>query len=168
MNTGTKNAVIWSVVGLALVGAAAYPLWSYFQSEAPTSEVKGDSNASTFTPSAAIAPDGNTATLETALSQGASAFGITVTPFEVTEDSRCPIDVVCIQAGTARVLAKVKTSFGEKDVIFTLGKPEVIDDAAIELILVLPAPRASEPAQKSDYRFTFKVTKLVGTFDVKG
>jgi hypothetical protein len=165
MNPTKKNIIIGLVIGAVLVGGAAYPLWTYFKEKPAFS---GNTDTNIFTPSADIAADGNTASLQTALTQGTEAFDVSVVPLEVVEDSRCPIDVVCIQAGTVRLLARVTTSFGEKTLIFTLGRPEVVDDSAIELTLVLPTTRSTAPIEKADYRFTFKVTKLIGTFDVKG
>jgi hypothetical protein len=86
----------------------------------------------------------------------------TLTVKEVIEDSRCPVDVTCIQAGTVRVKTLVSRAGNLTEQIFELNKPTTADDkSTLELINVTPAPHADVPIQKGDYRFTFKVTESV-------
>ncbi len=77
---------------------------------------------------------------------------------EVIEDSRCPVDVVCIQAGTLRVKALVGTT----EYIFVLGVPIAFGDTVtLELLGATPEPRASSPIKKEDYKFTFRMNESI-------
>ncbi len=78
----------------------------------------------------------------------------------LVEDSRCPVDVQCIQAGTVRVRAVINAS--SDDLTFTLSQPQVVGEKTITLVSVIPALKYSAQApQPSDYRFTFTVASTV-------
>ena len=97
--------------------------------------------------------------LEARIGTEVSALGATITPREVTQDSRCPLDVVCIQAGTVRVRAMFEYVSGAGEQVFELGKPIVAGDVTVTLVEVLPAARSTVTLLPSDYRFYFKVEK---------
>ena len=99
------------------------------------------------------------AALETALNRGASGAEVTIVPLEVLEDSRCPVDVVCIQAGTVRLRARLSSGLGETEQIFELGQPITTEAEEVTLATVLPAPHTSVPIDPQSYRFYFSVVK---------
>jgi hypothetical protein len=84
---------------------------------------------------------------------------------EVSEDSRCPLDVLCIQAGQARII--VQASKGGQD----LGSPEVtlaaggegspatLDGYSISLTELAPYPESTNPTAPSDYVATLIVVR---------
>jgi hypothetical protein len=91
---------------------------------------------------------------------------------EVVEDSRCALDVVCIQAGRARVLLRVSSpgdvlGFGTPELTLEAGlvNPEagavtgVFDEYRFELSVLDPYPRTTAP-QPPDYTATIVVTKV--------
>lgn len=83
---------------------------------------------------------------------------LTITPVKIEQDSRCPSDVVCIQAGTAEVSVK----FFQQDLIDTsrilkLGEPTVIGDLEITLKDVQPYPMSSQKPSFGEYRFVMEV-----------
>lgn len=88
------------------------------------------------------------------INQTATVAGVVITPIEVLEDSRCPTDVQCIQAGTVRVKARIAQETYE----FTLGTAQVIGGSAITLTQVSPSPISTSTISNSAYRFTFVVT----------
>lgn len=95
-----------------------------------------------------------TATL--AIGKSATIKGTTIGVLELAEDSRCPIDVQCIQAGTVRVRAAIDAY--SRDFTFTLGVPQVAGNATVTLASVIPAEKNSkQTVALSDYRFTFTV-----------
>ncbi len=105
---------------------------------------------------------GSTAPGTATLAIGASATirGTTITVLDLIEDSRCPIDVQCIQAGTVRV----RISIDSYDLPFTLtlDRPQIIENATITLVSVIPEQKyAQKTVQPSDYRFTFTVVPEV-------
>src|SRR5436853_3142264 len=48
-----------------------------------------------------------TVTLQAAIAQTVSGNGVSIVPLQVLEDSRCPTDVQCIQAGAVRLKAQI-------------------------------------------------------------
>jgi len=94
------------------------------------------------------------------ISAPAESLGITIAPLEITEDSRCPTEVTCIQAGTVRVRIKIINPDGERALTATLNKPISSSYETIELVNVLPEARAEIPIRTNEYRFEFKITKL--------
>ena len=76
-----------------------------------------------------------------------------VTPVSVVEDSRCPMGVQCIQAGTVRVIARLTIGGVASDVTVGLGKPAEASGRRLELLEVYPYPRHPNPISPSDYRF---------------
>ena len=91
-----------------------------------------------------------------ALNETAYTFGIHITPLEVLEDSRCPKDVQCIQAGTVRIRAKLQSDGGSEIQILTLGSPTNFLGKRVTLMAVEPAKYSKTPISSSDYRFTFQ------------
>lgn len=94
------------------------------------------------------------------LSGSVSAFGVNIMPIEVVEDSRCPSDVNCIQAGTVRLEALVSDSLGEATKIFTLGQATTTASYEITLSRVSPerVSAATVPAD-DEYVFYFDIKK---------
>ena len=77
----------------------------------------------------------------TTIGEAAMFAGISLTPIAITEDSRCPADVQCIQAGTARVSTQIITGGVSSIRVFTLGGPIVVGERTATLTGVCPAPR---------------------------
>jgi hypothetical protein len=93
-----------------------------------------------------------------AIGKSATVRGTTIGVLELVEDSRCPVDVQCIQAGTVRV--RVAIDAMNRDFIFTLGQLQVVGTSAITLVAVNPIEKNSKKVVPlSDYRFTFTVYK---------
>ncbi len=85
-------------------------------------------------------------------------IGLTITPLAIVEDSRCPIGVQCIQAGTVRLRTKVlSTATTSKEIIFTLSTPVRIGSSTVELSAVAPTTSAGSSIVPANYRFTFSV-----------
>ncbi|MCC8613066.1 hypothetical protein [Xanthomonas euvesicatoria] len=79
-----------------------------------------------------------------------------VRPDRVIEDSRCPTDVQCIQAG--RMIVKVTVIGGgwSKQIDITLGVPVPVADGMLTLVDATPVPSAQKTITPSSTRFTFK------------
>ncbi len=95
------------------------------------------------------------ATLEVGIGQVITAHSVSITPLEVLEDSRCPADVQCIQAGTVRVRATVVSDAVTTTQTFILGTPVTLDGETITLAEVRPAKISTHTIQNSDYVFVF-------------
>jgi hypothetical protein len=84
--------------------------------------------------------------------------GSVLTLKSIAEDSRCPVDVQCIQAGTVRVNMESDTN---GVLVFTLGEPQVVSQMTVTLTSVVPAQKKSTVTVPSkDYRFTFSIVPV--------
>ncbi len=82
---------------------------------------------------------------------------IRITPLSVVEDSRCPSDVVCIQAGTVRVSVRLDTEGQQTTTTLKLNEKASFAGRTVQLIKVLPEKNSKTSTEPSDYRFTFNV-----------
>ena len=95
--------------------------------------------------------------------------GLEVQFWAVSEDSRCPVDVVCIWEGQVRIALKVGETGAESEDVEVTGRAghgglakAGFGDYQIELVGVQPDPVSTVPRQPSDYVITLKVTRLDG------
>jgi len=92
---------------------------------------------------------------------------IRVTFLNVTEDSRCPADVVCVWEGQVTVLLNVmhnEEDLGDFDLTIRGGNEgkaiKTFDGYPIQLMKVDPYPFASQPRELTDYVATLLVSEL--------
>lgn len=87
-----------------------------------------------------------------------------ITPREVLEDSRCPVDVTCISAGRVRLLVTIMNSeegsLGQNINLVT-GVPFDHKGRRIELVDVSPQTNSKKTINVNDYIFTFSVKDIV-------
>lgn len=83
--------------------------------------------------------------------------GSSMRVLEVFEDSRCPKDVQCIQAGTVRL--SIRTNAGDTSVTqeLALGDSLRIGGDTVMFASVSPEATAGEEISAAAYRFTFEV-----------
>lgn len=92
-----------------------------------------------------------------ALGETAPFPTLSITPTSIAEDSRCPRDVQCVQAGTVRVVAEVQSRSGTTTATLVLNESKTIDTTAITLLAVEPEATATGSTTPEQYRLTFKV-----------
>lgn len=89
--------------------------------------------------------------------------GLRVTFLRVSDDSRCPTDVVCVWAGDAALQVRVEASRSEPitGVLHTSKPDEPILAAGFELRVrgLRPAPVSTRPIDPKDYVATLVVTE---------
>lgn len=97
--------------------------------------------------------------LTAALGETVRALGVSLTPKEIEEDSRCPSDVACIQAGTVRVLVETVDGMGTSTARITLGDQSPITTEVVSIWLTKVSPQrvTTNPTEDEAYRFTFRV-----------
>lgn len=83
--------------------------------------------------------------------------GIYVTPVQVTYDSRCPVDVQCIQAGTVELGVLLENGGNTQNVIISLAKPFAFDGKTVTLTNVSPAKVSTKVITASEYKFLITV-----------
>jgi len=102
-------------------------------------------------------------------SQMASVIGedLFVEFIDVTEDSRCPVNALCVWEGQAIVLLgfyKDENTHAEYSVTSRAGHPQlgetVFDGYKITLLEVLPERVADQEIEKSEYKVKLTIEKL--------
>lgn len=96
---------------------------------------------------------GGTDTLS--VGEKASFTGVTVSPTRIVEDSRCPLGVMCIQAGKLTVSFNVETQKGSDSVSIDLGSKATVLGYVISFDGAEPVKRRDQTISDSDYRITF-------------
>src|SRR6185503_18234909 len=100
------------------------------------------------------------ATIKTSMDQAMTGLSVTITPYDLVSDSRCPSDVQCIWAGTVELKARIATKVGNGEQVFKLGEPKEIGEYSVTLTDVTPGKVSTQQTPLSSYRFTFEVKKL--------
>lgn len=79
----------------------------------------------------------------------------------VVNDSRCPIDAVCIQGGDAEVRLTAATDGAPQMLTLHTGSmaPQMFDGFTFTLVELTPYPFSSQPFPPSDYRATLRITR---------
>lgn len=97
--------------------------------------------------------DGST---EARLGQKVDLGGPKITPLNVLEDSRCPMEARCVWAG--RVRLEVRIELGSRSSVGELAsdKPLQIADGQLELFGTMPPTSTQRPIAPGDYRFALK------------
>lgn len=99
------------------------------------------------------------ATVETAIGKSIHVLNVDILPLEVTQDSRCPVDVECIWAGTVEVKGTIHSALGTSNVVFKLGTAITTEAESITLLSVQPVPHQGITIAPAEYKFIFEVKK---------
>ncbi len=89
------------------------------------------------------------------LGEVAHTNGLKVRPLTIVEDSRCPINVVCVWAGRLVVRTEVTGGSWRQTRDLEIGKPQQIADGALTLTAAEPSKVAGAETDPRAYRFTF-------------
>jgi hypothetical protein len=92
-----------------------------------------------------------------------TAGALTLKAIRVIEDSRCPADVQCIQAGRVRLEVQASSPQGTNTIILGSDTSLTHGKYIISLVGVTPTTKSSQQIKASDYIFTISVAE-----DVKG
>ncbi len=93
----------------------------------------------------------------------ATFAAVSILPLQIVEESRCPGDVVCIQAGTVRVLVQTVSAMGTSTDTLALGNSITTEAEEIEFVAATPYHVTTSQIPASAYELTFKVTKRAAT-----
>ena len=163
-----------ALLGLLIILSVVYAIWK--QAALPKSQSHDDDSSVVCTLDARQCPDGSwvgrsgpncefvcplptssstvsTEVKQVGLSKSVMFSTLIIRPTQVLEDSRCPIDVQCIQAGTVRVETTLSTGAQQ---VFKLNTPVTIGDQTITLIAVRPEKESKKTIKPTDYIFTFR------------
>jgi hypothetical protein len=82
-------------------------------------------------------------------------------PQRIEEDSRCPANVQCVQAGTVRLSVLLSGRGTPRTTILRLGAPNQVDPQTwMTLTRVCPYPAAPAAIRRDQYRFTIVVSPI--------
>ena len=79
-----------------------------------------------------------------------------VTPLEVLEDSRCPMNARCVWAGRTRISIRIDLSSRSETREIATDAPIQVADGQLSLVEVQPDRMAGEEADLGKYRFGFR------------
>ena len=92
------------------------------------------------------------------LSQTAYIYGVQVRPIAVVEDSRCPINVMCVWAGRLVVRAEIRGAGWRQTRDLELSVPQAVGEYRVALMAAEPSKQAGATIDPGAYRFTFAVS----------
>jgi hypothetical protein len=86
----------------------------------------------------------------------------------VTEDSRCPENVLCVRAGNAKISLGIRKLTRKAFTTIELNLPQASKDATfkkftIKLISLKPFPKAGQKTDPASYIATLLITKIAAT-----
>ena len=91
-----------------------------------------------------------------AIGESQTAGAIVVTPLEVIEDSRCPVDAQCVWAGRVRVTSQLQLGHEVITVELDSSQPLHIDAGMLSIAEIAPdASTKGSPISPKHYRFGF-------------
>ena len=93
--------------------------------------------------------------MPTALGETVRVGSLQATPRSVVEDSRCPQDVRCIQAGRLVVSTQLAGEGWAETVPLTLGEPYAAHGATVTLVAGRPEQVSERRTPRNEYRFIF-------------
>ncbi|GMU74305.1 MAG: hypothetical protein AMXMBFR44_5020 [Candidatus Campbellbacteria bacterium] len=85
---------------------------------------------------------------------------VRITFNSVVSDNRCPIDAVCIQAGSVTANVTLQSDTDKETLNINDQKPVAFDTFEISIVSVAPARMASQPFDETAYRIVFNVKSL--------
>lgn len=90
------------------------------------------------------------------LNQTAVIGDVRIRPLEVLEDSRCPVDVMCVHAGFFRVRVEIRTDRETRTEVMDWNRGLALEDArSLRLTEITPERRHEGPQDPRPYRLTF-------------
>lgn len=103
-------------------------------------------------------------TVETAVGKKIEFDELSLRVVRVVEESRCPSDVTCIQAGTVRVEVEIVSGLGTSSMTIGLLETVTTEAEAITFKEASPYPVSTSEISPSSYIFTFEVVEQEPAF----
>lgn len=113
----------------------------------------GTTNTGTVSTSTTTTTPTGPITVQARIGVSTPVLGFSITPVAILEDSRCPADVQCIQAGTVRANVRIGGVTRE----FKLDQAMTVAGKTITMTDVLPVKNSGKTIANSDYIFTFEI-----------
>jgi hypothetical protein len=91
-----------------------------------------------------------------ALGESVRVGALVATPRRLIEDSRCPANVQCIQAGRVVVSTQLDGDGWQETVPLVLGEPYAVQGTAVTLVSARPEKDSPRRRPRSEYRFVYE------------
>ena len=131
-----------------------------------TSTVPNDTNGYSTTSNPTLPPDPSPSKSTVSYGRVTQKLGqtvyfkdVSIKVLSVVEDSRCPVDVQCIQAGTVRVNLQIVSAMGTSTQTISLGKTITTEAEKITSVSTSPVKKSTTSISPSSYVFVFDVNK---------
>lgn len=151
----TTKKLLVTLIILIIAGILVVVIRGMLVSTIPSGS--GNIPVATITPTPT--PINEVSTYRAKIGESVGSSIIALTPVKVLEDSRCPVGVQCIQAGTVRVNTTIAfdQAATSSNFVLTLGTPLMIGPKQITLTEVLPVRMSGVSIKTEDYAFTFEI-----------
>lgn len=154
-----KLAPVLTIFGLLALGVGFYLLVAPQFCCAPRETATSTTQSTTSVSSLENLPGIKSITVAAKLGVPATVFGLTLTPLEVIEDSRCPANANCIQAGTVRVRMQFKDDAETTEQVVTLGQTATTAKNIAIFKEVQPESVTGQVIDPKSYKFVFRVER---------
>ncbi|MGE5953443.1 MAG: hypothetical protein ACM308_07495 [Qipengyuania vulgaris] len=84
------------------------------------------------------------------------ARDVILTPTAIKEDSRCPVDAVCVWQGRLTVTTRITATHWAQTAQMTLGEPYEVMGRVFVLTTATPEKRSEEAIPADAYRLTYE------------
>ena len=91
-----------------------------------------------------------------AFGQAVRVGGLVVTPLNVVEDSRCPMNARCVWAGRVIVQTRIEGAGWRETANLALGEIYTTHGQMLALVAVAPEKTTDHQIQPSEYRFNYE------------
>lgn len=149
-----KNYLIALVVAVLIAGVFFFMTYSNV-AEAPVQEGT-EQEEEEIVPTTNVLEYGE---FEIGIGETAAFEDLKIRVLSVEEDSRCPIDVQCIQAGTVKVAVELVSAMGTRTETLELGTSLTTESQKITFMGAMPQRVAGAHIPNSAYSFTFEVVE---------
>ncbi len=102
----------------------------------------------------------NSSTSTLSIGETKEINGVQVSLESITQDSRCPIDVQCIQKGNISAQVNLRLPYQTEKVNLSLGAPIGFGDYDITITDLSPQKSSGQEIATSSYRATFLIMKV--------
>ena len=99
-------------------------------------------------------------TITLSVGQTLQTNGMAVTLSSITNDSRCPVDVSCLQAGTVNAHVTIVFPKETKTMDLSLHVPVDFGDYDVTVTQVTPMKHSKQEIKARDYKVTFLISKI--------
>lgn len=154
----TIGAIILILLGIGSYYYATLPVNAPVINPGTQTQTPTTSKPTTPKPPVTTAPQATSTDYNLKVGQSIVVAGVTAKLISISDDSRCPSDVVCIQAGTVRANFSIEESSVKPTTkTYTLGVPVANAYFTGELVSVAPYPKATQTISQSEYTIVFRV-----------